>query len=280
MWSFVVVLLALAMIVTAGQHGLEGRVHKGIARRAPSPSNETSVLQKRYEYNNARWTFFDDGLGACGDWNVASDFIVALNTPQYGYGSPGPQCFKMITMSYNGKTTTAQIMDECPSCSYGELDLSRGLFDYFADESLGEIYGSWSWGSGGGDSNPAPAPQPQTTTTPKAEPAYTPPAPKTTYTPPAPTTTTTQERAQIQPSSVYKVQPSSMTKSKASSTKSASSSKSSSSSINYNAGYASGLVIPTGSVAKNSTTATGSLIALNTLLIQYGSLIVAGGAEQ
>jgi len=42
------------------------------------------TLQKRYD--NARFTFFDTGLGACGTTNKASDFIVALNSPQYGNG--------------------------------------------------------------------------------------------------------------------------------------------------------------------------------------------------
>jgi hypothetical protein len=43
-----------------------------------------------------------------------SDFIVALNAPQYGNGYPGPNCFKQIQISANGKTATATIMDQCP----------------------------------------------------------------------------------------------------------------------------------------------------------------------
>jgi hypothetical protein len=64
--------------------------------------------------------------------SVESDFIVALNTPQYGGGYPGPNCFKSITISYGGKTAQAKIMDQCPSCGYGDLDLSRSLFNYFS----------------------------------------------------------------------------------------------------------------------------------------------------
>lgn len=49
--------------------------------------------------------------GACGENNVESDFIVALNAIQFGTGYPGPNCFKTITMKYNGKVATAKIMD-------------------------------------------------------------------------------------------------------------------------------------------------------------------------
>ncbi|KAJ7582818.1 hypothetical protein C8J56DRAFT_894602 [Mycena floridula] len=45
-------------------------------------------------------------------YNSGSDFIVALNSAQFGGGYPGPNCFETITMTYNGKTTQAKIMDE------------------------------------------------------------------------------------------------------------------------------------------------------------------------
>lgn len=43
-----------------------------------------------------RATFYATGLGACGEWNNDSDYIVALNSEQYGGGYPGPECFKKI----------------------------------------------------------------------------------------------------------------------------------------------------------------------------------------
>lgn len=64
--------------------------------------------------------------------SVASDFIVALNSPQFGGGYPGPNCGRAITISYGGKTANAVVRDQCPGCGYGDLDFSRGLFNYFA----------------------------------------------------------------------------------------------------------------------------------------------------
>ena len=40
------------------------------------------------------------------------DKIVALNVAQYGGGSPGPECFKSITIEVGSKTAQATIMDE------------------------------------------------------------------------------------------------------------------------------------------------------------------------
>ncbi|KAK4705303.1 chorismate synthase, partial [Phenoliferia sp. Uapishka_3] len=96
---------------------------------------------------NARATYFAVsfvGLGACGITNSDSDFIVALNSAQYGdSGAISSYCFKEITISYGGKSTTAQITDECPGCPYGGLDMSPSLFQYFASESVGVIYVTW-----------------------------------------------------------------------------------------------------------------------------------------
>ncbi|KIR39935.1 B2-aldehyde-forming enzyme [Cryptococcus deuterogattii 99/473] len=89
-------------------------------------------------------TFYYTGLGACGLNSQDSDFMVALNSAQYGSGYPGPQCFKYITIQM-GSTTIGgvEILDECPTCDYGSLDLSPGLFTQFADYDAGTIHITW-----------------------------------------------------------------------------------------------------------------------------------------
>ena len=39
---------------------------------------------------------------------------------------------------------------QCPECPWGALDLSRGLFDFFAPEVEGVIYGQWYFGDDNG----------------------------------------------------------------------------------------------------------------------------------
>lgn len=136
-------------------------------------------------------TWFVDGLGACGKVNGPNDFIVALNTPQYGSGSPGPQCFKSITIYAGGKSAVATIMDECPTCDYGSLDMSHGLFLHFNPISVGEFPITWSYndGSGGGgggdDDKPTTTKEKPHTTTHHTTTTHT--TPTSTYVPPTTT---------------------------------------------------------------------------------------------
>ncbi|EPQ53553.1 hypothetical protein GLOTRDRAFT_130898 [Gloeophyllum trabeum ATCC 11539] len=114
-----------------------------------SPTEFTAVrrngtdLDKRV--NNARMTYYNVGLGACGITNQPTDFVVALDATDFGSGYPGPHCFQHISITANGKTATAEIVDKCPGCPVGGLDLSEGLFSFFAPLSTGVIYGSWNY---------------------------------------------------------------------------------------------------------------------------------------
>ncbi|KAH8826272.1 hypothetical protein DL96DRAFT_1607600 [Flagelloscypha sp. PMI_526] len=69
----------------------------------------------------------------------------------------GAHCGDTVTITINGKTTTAKVTDECMGCASNQLDLTPGLFQFFSGGPLlevGEMYGSWDFGgsSGGGDS--------------------------------------------------------------------------------------------------------------------------------
>ncbi|KAH8113644.1 hypothetical protein DFH11DRAFT_313762 [Phellopilus nigrolimitatus] len=97
--------------------------------------------------DNARLTYYDitTGTTACGKNYKASDYVVALDGAEFGSGYPGPHCFKQISITANGKTATAQIVDKCPGCPKGGLDLTEGLFEHFAPTSVGVLTGSWKY---------------------------------------------------------------------------------------------------------------------------------------
>ncbi|TFK65689.1 hypothetical protein BDN72DRAFT_772960 [Pluteus cervinus] len=147
-------------------------------KRHPSQVNATAPeLVVRHErglakrFDNARLSFFDPGASACGGFNTDADFIVALNIPQFD-GDPGHHCFEGITITYGGKTTQATITDRCGDCPYGGIDLSRGLFDFFASEDAGIIYGTWNFGSGAPPPpSPSPPPPPPTSSSPPPTPS-------------------------------------------------------------------------------------------------------------
>jgi len=203
-------------------------------------------------------TFYDvtTGTTACGHNHGPNDFIVALNSPQFGT-KPGssPMCGKSITINCGGITATAVIDDQCPGCPPGGLDLTEGLFRHLSGNNMGKgvLSCDWSVGGGGGE---APA---RTTSSPP------PPPPTTHYEPP----TTSEKKTSSPPpttSSSSTSTSTSITSSSVSSAPSTSHQPSStpsptqtSSGVNYNNAPASSLAQPTGTVAAGQDQAINSL---------------------
>ncbi|TFK49491.1 hypothetical protein OE88DRAFT_1646495 [Heliocybe sulcata] len=117
----------------------------GFAQAAPFARRNGTDTGLSARATNARLTWYQVGLGACGKNNVPSDFVVALNAADFGAGYPGPHCFQNIVINANGKSATAQIVDKCPGCPEGGLDLSEGLFSHFANPDVGVLTGSWNY---------------------------------------------------------------------------------------------------------------------------------------
>ncbi|CAO0800168.1 unnamed protein product [Mucor circinelloides] len=95
-------------------------------------------------------TYYDVGLGSCGKSNSNSEMVAALNAPQMQNGANpnhNPQCGKSIrvTNPANGKSVTVKIVDTCPPCSSGDVDLSPKAFAAIADMDLGRIPIKWDW---------------------------------------------------------------------------------------------------------------------------------------
>ncbi len=52
-------------------------------------------------------------------------------------------CGQTITISYGGKSTQASVQDECPGCPDQGLDLSEGLFSFFAVSFVPRSMDGW-----------------------------------------------------------------------------------------------------------------------------------------
>jgi len=89
-------------------------------------------------------TFFDIGLGACGEDHSGQDNsfnLVALSAQLMGAQSNGnPFCGRTITIKGPKGTTTAVVKDKCPECDSDSIDISMKAFK--------EIYGSLDVGRG------------------------------------------------------------------------------------------------------------------------------------
>ncbi|PIL22851.1 hypothetical protein GSI_15546 [Ganoderma sinense ZZ0214-1] len=100
-------------------------------------------LEKRVTHTG-RGTWFDVGLGACGDYNVNSDKIVAISSQVYGSGGNCNQ-WMHITNTANGKNAWGMVRDECPSCGAGDLDMSPSLFEELGSLDTGVLSISWHY---------------------------------------------------------------------------------------------------------------------------------------
>ncbi|KAH8918407.1 hypothetical protein BT69DRAFT_1225450, partial [Atractiella rhizophila] len=86
----------------------------------------------------ATWWDVEDSELACGGYNKLTDFVVAMNFPQYGNpNARSVHCNKKVTITYQGKSTTATVRDACAGCAYGSLDMSPALFKFFEPLDVG-----------------------------------------------------------------------------------------------------------------------------------------------
>ncbi|CAG8487866.1 9672_t:CDS:2 [Paraglomus occultum] len=89
---------------------------------------------------NGQGTFYNVGLGACGQTNSDDEYVAALNVAQWG-SPPNPNkapfCGKKATISGPSGTVTVTIVDLCKSCKNGDMDLSPAAFSKIADLSEG-----------------------------------------------------------------------------------------------------------------------------------------------
>ncbi|KAG8716206.1 hypothetical protein FRC11_007380 [Ceratobasidium sp. 423] len=102
---------------------------------------ETHILEKR---RTGKATWFNTGLGACGKVSNDKQLIVALGPGAY---QNGKMCGKTITIknTKNNMSTTAKVMDLCPTCGSNNLDLSPAAFAKLGSLSTGVLSVSWNF---------------------------------------------------------------------------------------------------------------------------------------
>jgi len=85
--------------------------------------------------------YYATGAGACSfDSSKADTMIGAMNVFDY----EGSQvCGASVIVSGPNGTITIQIVDLCPECPAGNIDLSPKAFEQIADTSLGRVPISW-----------------------------------------------------------------------------------------------------------------------------------------
>lgn len=105
-----------------------------------------ATLQKRA---TGEGTYYDVGLGACESSNSNSEMVAALNHAQYGSGSLARRaissaCGKQVCVTGPKGQVKVKIVDMCPGCAAGDLDLSPAAFNAIADPAQGRVGITWS----------------------------------------------------------------------------------------------------------------------------------------
>jgi len=95
-------------------------------------------------------TFYEVGLGACGQTNSDSQLVCALSFTQFDpspNGNPNlnPNCGRQIQISSGGKSVVCTIVDRCQGCAFGSVDMSPAAFDKLANPSAGRIPITWNF---------------------------------------------------------------------------------------------------------------------------------------
>ncbi|GAA5815515.1 hypothetical protein MFLAVUS_009027 [Mucor flavus] len=116
------------------------------AKPSPTPKKNASSSSSSDYSGDA--TFYGTGLGSCGIVSKDSDYIVALNHGQMKNGANpnhNELCGKKITAHGPDGSITVTIVDTCPGCAIGDLDLSPAAFAKIADMDRGRVPVSWSF---------------------------------------------------------------------------------------------------------------------------------------
>jgi expansin (peptidoglycan-binding protein) len=82
-----------------------------------------------------------DGTGNCSFDASPDDLLVAaMNKPDYG---DSKWCGACVEVTGPKGTVKVRIVDSCPGCAHGDLDLSPQAFDMIADHAAGRVPIMW-----------------------------------------------------------------------------------------------------------------------------------------
>jgi expansin (peptidoglycan-binding protein) len=92
---------------------------------------------------DATYYTFADGSGACGFPATPNDLLVgAMNAADYGVSAPCGACARVA--GPDGEVTV-RIVDLCPDCAKGQIDLSPQAFEKIAALDKGRVPISWQY---------------------------------------------------------------------------------------------------------------------------------------
>lgn len=98
------------------------------------------ILEARGSFSG-KATFYAVGLGSCGNENSDNQMVAALSA---SIMKGEKFCGKSITLKGGSGSVTVKVVDTCPGCGEGDIDLSPAAFKKLGSLSKGVIPISWS----------------------------------------------------------------------------------------------------------------------------------------
>lgn len=110
------------------------------SQTAPEQPVETPKEPEPAMSGEATYYYYSSG-GACGLDPPADLLVAAINDEQYS----SENCGRCALVSGPKGTVTVVVLDKCPGCDSGDLDLSEQAFEKIASTSAGRVAITWSF---------------------------------------------------------------------------------------------------------------------------------------
>ncbi|CAF1060441.1 unnamed protein product [Didymodactylos carnosus] len=109
-------------------------------------------LVKRANSGQATYYTVGGGYTACGSRHNDNEAIAALNSAQFDPQTPGGNpnrntlCNRRVRVNGPKGSVEVSIVDRCPGCGWGSLDLSPSAFQRIAGSlDVGRVNINWDW---------------------------------------------------------------------------------------------------------------------------------------
>jgi expansin (peptidoglycan-binding protein) len=107
-----------------------------------------AAVEKRSFSGDATYYNPSAGTNSCGTQASDSDIMAAMNVDQMQNGAnpnANPNCGRKVSIKGPKGSVTVTILDTCPGCASGDIDMSPAAFDKIADEAQGRVPITWNW---------------------------------------------------------------------------------------------------------------------------------------
>ncbi|KAK5163260.1 uncharacterized protein LTR77_010846 [Saxophila tyrrhenica] len=150
LWVLLAIVLALLALIIGLAAGLSS---SSGGQNLPLPSNTEDFV--------GDLTYYEAGLGACGEVSDQDDNIVSIShyvfdaagssTDTGGNSNANPLCGKMIRAARydeqygERRSVDLKVVDRCTGCEPDDIDTTLGAFEKLAEQDLGRVDVTWAW---------------------------------------------------------------------------------------------------------------------------------------